>query len=65
MRQPGNWIAFEFYLLAFSLGQLITNQLILARYTGGYKITLTNLIGIPLGFLLILAIFYFAARQLL
>lgn len=61
MLHLGNWIAFGFYMLAFSTGQLITHQLILAHYKGANKITFTSVIGMPLGFGLIMALFYFAS----
>ena len=61
MQHLGNWIAFGLYLLAFSTGQLLTHQLILARYKGSYKTTLTSVIGVPTGFGLIIALFYFAS----
>lgn len=60
MQNIGNWIAFTFYILAFSTGQLITHQLILTHYKGSNKIAFTSVIGIPLGFGLIIALFYFA-----
>lgn len=58
MKQTGNWIVFVLYLAIFSVGQLITNYLILKSYKGGYKTTLTSVIGIPIGFSLILLVFY-------
>lgn len=58
MKQTGNWIVFGLYLAIFSLGQLITHRLILKPYKGGHKTTLTSVIGIPLGFGLILLVFY-------
>lgn len=61
MQHLGNWIAFGFYLIAFSTGQLLCHQLILARYKGSNKITLTSVIGIPLGFGIIVTLFHFAS----
>ena len=57
MSNFGNWIAFIIYLAVFSLGQIITFLFILKKYKGNYKTALTNLIGIPLGFISILLLF--------
>ena len=62
-RHAGNWIAFLLYLCGFSLGQALTWFLLLVRYKGENKLALTNIIGIPLGFLLIL-LFFFIVRGL-
>ncbi len=57
MKAPGNWVAFFIYFSGFTLGQYLTYSLILGRYQRKNKLTLTNVIGIPLGFCLILLFF--------
>ncbi|MDI1356395.1 MAG: hypothetical protein PSX36_15875 [bacterium] len=62
MKEPGNWVAFVIYLLAFVFGQIISSFLILKKYTGKYRVILISLIGIPLGFGLIMLLFYLSNR---
>jgi hypothetical protein len=60
MKHPGNWIAFLIYLAGFSLGQYLAHALILRWWFKDEesKLVLTSIIGIPLGFGLVLLFFY-------
>ena len=53
-KHPSNW--FFFFLIAFFmvLGQTLADKWIFKKYTESAKLLVTNLVGIPLGFLLYL-----------
>jgi hypothetical protein len=53
----GNWVAFGLYFAIFFIGQFITYYILLRKYEGEYKATLTNIIGIPLALVIIYGIF--------
>lgn len=44
-----NWMAFMIYFLSLVAAQFVTSELILKQYKGKHKMTLTALIGLPLG----------------
>jgi hypothetical protein len=55
---PGGWFAFGAYFIGIQICQCLTYLFILKKYKGAYKNTLTSLIGIPLGLLLVMGFFF-------
>jgi hypothetical protein len=56
--RPGVWISLLFMSVFVLFGQAIAREWILIRYSGKHKTTLTCLIGIPLGLLILYFLFY-------
>lgn len=63
MKEPGNWVAFVIYLLAFIFGQTIARFLILKKYSGKYRTALVSILGIPIGFAFIMLLFFLVSTR--
>lgn len=53
----GSWVVFLIYLIVLFPVQLLISAFMFKKYVGWKKILLVSLVGIPLGYLLILGIF--------
>ncbi len=54
---PGGWFAFGYYFLGILFCQCLVYLFLLRRYKGSYKNTLTSVIGIPVGIILVILSF--------